>query len=157
MLTKRRDYEGVEIEATGPPFNMHLTRLAYQFTESVRNNGSLTAHPKRPGTSPWIGLGFVLVWSLSRFQSKRRQHLLNRAQEGEKQLSLRSTSLANTKLGKGGGGILSLLRELFAAVAMRLAQRYAEAWGAAVIFQMKSLPAGGNSPALRLQLDGRGP
>jgi membrane protein len=91
------------------------------------------------GTSLWLALGIMGGWLISRFSRKRQKAFAGVSEKAEKP-SPKQIRTDRIKVSGGGPGILSLGFELFGAVAIRLAQRYAKSWSAGLMAQIKSSP-----------------
>ena len=76
----------------------------------------------RSGISLWIWVG-VVGWLISRFFRKSQKASVTLAKKAERQLSQQFTSGPVATQAKSQRGILSLVLELFGAIAIKLVQR----------------------------------
>lgn len=98
---------------------------------------TITVDDRLSGTFLWLPLAVVGGWLISRFSRKRQKTRTDKSQEAHKSHS-KPIKADRAKVSESGPGILSLGFELLGAVAIRLAQRYAKSWSAALVAQLKS-------------------
>ena len=83
----------------------------------------------------WAG---VVGWLISRFFRKSQKASVTLAKKAERQLSQQFTSGRVTTQAKSERGILSLVLELFGAIAIKLVQRFFKSWRSTLIESLEN-------------------
>jgi membrane protein len=94
----------------------------------------------RTRISVWIGLAAFVGWALSRISSRKRlTYVPGSIQESNPHSGeIKPTEKSDQR--ENQGGLLSLVLELFWAVAIRLVQRYFKSWRSTLIVRLKDSP-----------------
>jgi hypothetical protein len=94
----------------------------------------------RTRISVWIGLAAFVGWLLSRIPPKKRRTYVRGGIQEDNHRSGEIKPVGKSKQRKDQGGLLSLVLELFGAVAIRLVQRYFKSWRSTLIVKLHNPP-----------------